>query len=128
MLRSLVGSEMCIRDSIYQFSVVDGRIWFRNYQLIYPANEKDGAEGMELAEVGPRMVLNPIRIFAGSFGGATLYQNPGYSTPTELRRMAKQRQSGKYVSRKGDQARRKKHLEENELGPDPMADVFTNDD
>ena len=30
---------------------------------------------------GPRFVLNPIRMFEGSFGGATLYQNPHYISP-----------------------------------------------
>ena len=30
---------------------------------------------------GPRFVLNPIRMFEGSFGGATLYQNPHYVSP-----------------------------------------------
>ena len=31
--------------------------------------------------VGPRFVLNPIKIFAGSFGGATLWANPDYQSP-----------------------------------------------
>jgi len=115
-------------DHIYQFSVVDGRIWFRNYQILYPPNEKDGVEGMELVEIGPRFVLNPIRIFGGSFGGATLYQNPSYDTPTQLRRMAKQRQSGKYVSRKNDQKRRKEHSEKYQPEADPMDDVFKHED
>ena len=35
--------------------------------------------------VGPRMVLNPIRIFDGSFGGPTLYQNPHFISPNEVR-------------------------------------------
>ena len=30
-------------------------------------------DGTSLVEVGPRLVLAPIRVFAGSFGGATLY-------------------------------------------------------
>jgi ribosome biogenesis protein BRX1 len=33
---------------------------------------------------GPRFVLNPIRIFKGSFGGPTLYQNPKYVSPNEV--------------------------------------------
>merc|ERR1719272_1651266 len=111
-------------DHIYQFSVVEGRIWFRNYQILYPTNEKDGVDGLELVEIGPRFVLNPIRIFGGSFGGATVYQNPSYDTPTQLRRMAKQRQSGKYVSRKNDQKRRKEHSEKYQPEADPMDDVF----
>jgi len=115
-------------DHIYQFSVVDGRIWFRNFQIVYPVNEKDPIEGIELVEIGPRFVLNPIRIFAGSFGGPTLYQNPSYQTPTELRRMAKQRLSGKYVSRKRTEARRKDHNEKFLPEADPLDDVFMHDD
>ena len=33
---------------------------------------------------GPRMVLNPIRIFQGSFGGPTLYLNDHYVSPNEV--------------------------------------------
>ncbi|GFN80131.1 ribosome biogenesis protein brx1 homolog, partial [Plakobranchus ocellatus] len=62
-------------DHIFTFSIEDNRIWFRNYQIL----EEDGS----LAEIGPRFVLNPIRVFAGSFGGATLYQNPHYISPND---------------------------------------------
>lgn len=30
-----------------------------------------------LSEIGPRFVLVPVKIFEGSFGGATLYENKG---------------------------------------------------
>lgn len=30
---------------------------------------------------GPRLSLNPIKIFAGSFGGSVLYSNPNYVSP-----------------------------------------------
>ena len=33
---------------------------------------------------GPRMTLNPIRIFKGSFNGETLYQNPHFVTPNSV--------------------------------------------
>lgn len=33
---------------------------------------------------GPRFVLNPIRMFSGSFGGPTLYQNPTFVSPNEV--------------------------------------------
>ncbi len=36
--------------------------------------------------VGPRFVLNPIKVFEGSFGGATLYENPRYITPNTVSR------------------------------------------
>ena len=33
---------------------------------------------------GPRFVLNLVRVFDGSFGGATLYENPNYVSPNEV--------------------------------------------
>ena len=33
---------------------------------------------------GPRFVLNPIKIFQGSFGGPTLYANSSYVSPNEV--------------------------------------------
>jgi len=42
-------------------------------------------DSMNLVEIGPRMVLIPIRIFSGSLGGATLYQNPAFVTPNKER-------------------------------------------
>ena len=47
--------------------------------------EKDGSQHngpreTTLVEIGPRFVLNPIRIFEGAFGGATVFSNPGTSS------------------------------------------------
>ncbi|OCU02612.1 ribosome biogenesis protein BRX1 homolog [Xenopus laevis] len=66
-------------DHIFTFSIADNRIWFRNYQIM----EEDAA----LVEIGPRFVLNLIKIFKGSFGGPTLYENPHYQSPNMHRRM-----------------------------------------
>ncbi|MED6109505.1 Ribosome biogenesis protein BRX1 1 [Stylosanthes scabra] len=68
---------------------VDDHIWFRNYQIDVPHNETDklprgGLEQMNLVEVGPRFWLNPIKIFGGSFGGPTLYENPFYVSPNQV--------------------------------------------
>ncbi|MGH0150268.1 UNVERIFIED_CONTAM: hypothetical protein FKN15_055506 [Acipenser sinensis] len=63
-------------DHILTFTIADNRIWFRNYQII----EEDGS----LVEIGPRFVLNLIKIFQGSFGGATLYENPRYQSPNMI--------------------------------------------
>ena len=35
-------------------------------------------------QVGPRFCLNPIKIFGGSFGGPTLYENPFYVSPNQV--------------------------------------------
>ena len=37
---------------------------------------------ISLVEIGPRFVLNVIRIFEGSFRGATVYANPEFVSPT----------------------------------------------
>jgi len=75
-------------DHVFTFSIADNRIWFRNFQIL--------RENGELAEIGPRMVLNPMRIFKGSFGGVTLYQNPNFKSPNELRRQMKMAHGNKY--------------------------------
>lgn len=36
-------------------------------------------------QVGPRFCLNQIKIFGGSFGGPTLYENPFYVAPNQVR-------------------------------------------
>ena len=63
-------------DHTYVFSVADNKIWFRNYQIL----EEDG----QLAEIGPRFVLEPVKIFDGSFQGDTLWSNPTYKTPNAV--------------------------------------------
>lgn len=84
-------------DHVLTFSILDNKIWFRNYQII----EKDPgavaaaeAKGLDpksvsseptLVEIGPRMVMTPIRVFEGSFGGPTLFDNPEYISPNAVR-------------------------------------------
>ncbi|GAA6230053.1 ribosome biogenesis protein BRX1 homolog [Lates japonicus] len=65
-------------DHVFTFTIVDNRIWFRNYQII----EEDAS----LVEIGPRFVLNLIKIFQGSFGGPTLFENPDFRSPNLHRR------------------------------------------
>jgi len=78
-------------DHIFTFTIIQNRIWFRNFQIL----EEDG----QLAEIGPRMVLNPIKIFEGSFGGETLWENPDYVTPNAYRRMLHLQSGMKYRQR-----------------------------
>lgn len=46
------------------------------------------------------MVLEVIRIFAGSFEGPVLYDNPNYISPNAIRREIKKKHSDKYVVKK----------------------------
>ncbi|XP_062867576.1 ribosome biogenesis protein BRX1 homolog [Trichomycterus rosablanca] len=78
-------------DHVFTFTIADNRIWFRNYQII----EEDAS----LVEIGPRFVLNVIKIFQGSFGGPTLYENPHYQSPNLCRRMARLNTSAKLKER-----------------------------
>merc|ERR1719150_285840 len=75
-------------DHVFGFFLMDNRIWFRNYQIVEEAvatGDKERGENEKvnvmLVEIGPRFCLNPIRIFAGSMGGPTLWRNFKYLPP-----------------------------------------------
>eukprot|EP00239_Pterosperma_sp_CCMP1384_P004740 CAMPEP_0197854996 /NCGR_PEP_ID=MMETSP1438-20131217/25755_1 /TAXON_ID=1461541 /ORGANISM="Pterosperma sp., Strain CCMP1384" /LENGTH=326 /DNA_ID=CAMNT_0043469951 /DNA_START=14 /DNA_END=994 /DNA_ORIENTATION=- len=113
-------------DHVITFSLADNRIWFRNYQCVYPDGRqgKQAVENMTLAEVGPRMCLNPIRIFAGSFRGVTLYDNPAYVSPNYLRAQAKREASSKYDVKVKKKSKRDAWAKEHKLEPGELDDVF----
>lgn len=110
-------------DHILLFSLLDNRIWFRNYQII----EKDplqpsGPPQHSLVEIGPRFALTPIRMFEGSFGGPTLFANPEFVSPTAMRASARREKAGQYKMRKQSQGerdergkRRREELPEDDL-------------
>uniref|UniRef100_A0A8D0DS17 Ribosome biogenesis protein BRX1 homolog n=1 Tax=Salvator merianae TaxID=96440 RepID=A0A8D0DS17_SALMN len=105
-------------DHVLSFSVTDWRIWFRNYQII----EEDGS----LVEIGPRFVLNLIKIFQGSFGGPTLYENPHYQSPNMHRRVLRLATAAKFKEKQNMKELQKlKKKEDNALIPeDPTEQVF----
>ncbi|KAJ1819790.1 Ribosome biogenesis protein brx1 [Coemansia sp. RSA 2599] len=115
-------------DHVFTFSVVDGRIWFRNFQIA----EKDSMTGGDMAkddkptliEIGPRFVLNPIRIFEGSFGGPTLYENPKFISPNVIRANVLRQKAAKHAERLNNNAERENRDKENPLPVDPLKDVF----
>lgn len=120
-------------DHVFVFSIVDDHIWFRNYQISAPHSEMDkvdrgGLDKMTLVEVGPRFCLNPIKIFGGSFGGPTLYENPFYVSPNQIRALEKRQKAGKYAKKVKAKKRRKMHELSNPLEPDEFADMWKNDD
>ncbi|RKP38873.1 Brix-domain-containing protein [Dimargaris cristalligena] len=87
-------------DHILNFSIVDNRIWFRNYQIIEkdPTSEKGTKPETSLVEIGPRFVLNPIRIFDGSYSGGPLWDNPHYVSTGLLRKVQNKDNRGGYDS------------------------------
>eukprot|EP01065_Artemidia_motanka_P051418 TRINITY_DN9072_c0_g1_i1.p1 TRINITY_DN9072_c0_g1~~TRINITY_DN9072_c0_g1_i1.p1 ORF type:complete len:346 (+),score=141.87 TRINITY_DN9072_c0_g1_i1:71-1039(+) len=86
-------------DHVFSFFFVKGRIWFRNYQIV--EEKVPGSKRVErsLLEIGPRFVLQPIRIWDGSFEGKCAWMNDKYMSPNKLRAAAKQ-QAREYVQRK----------------------------
>merc|ERR1711935_1155418 len=77
-------------DHVLQFSLHDGRVWMRNYQIILEGENKvkEDKFAPELVEIGPRIVLTLQRIQEGPFSGAAIYLNPDYVGPNERRRNA----------------------------------------
>ncbi|CAI5446313.1 unnamed protein product [Caenorhabditis angaria] len=78
-------------DHVFNFSVGENdRIWFRNFQIV--------DESLQLQEIGPRMVLELVRLFSGSFEGSVLYDNPNYVSPNVVRREQRKGQ-GAYIEK-----------------------------
>ena len=110
-------------DHVIAFAWADGRVWLRNYQVVPAADRKPGAP-VSLAEVGPRATLQPIKIFAGSFGGRVLYDNPAYVSPNAVRAALKRRDAGAYAARVAAQAKRRAHVAAHPAPRGALADVF----
>ena len=122
-------------DRVMCFYVADGRIWVRNYQVAesQAASAKearelklDGGLDTSLVEIGPRFVLEPMRIFGGSFGGQTLYMNQGFVSPNATRAMEAKGKGKEYANRKGQQKDKKERHEDlaSRQPVDPLAGVF----
>jgi ribosome biogenesis protein BRX1 len=117
-------------DHVLSFSFADNKVWARNYQITEtsPAGTmlkpNTTQSDISLTEVGPRFVLDPIKVFQGSFGGVTLWENAAYVTPSAVRRAEKAEKQLKFISKdskKTDQLAKEKELT---LPKDPLRDVF----
>ncbi|KAG2450902.1 hypothetical protein HYH02_004734 [Chlamydomonas schloesseri] len=63
-------------------------------------------------------------IFAGSFGGATLYDNPDYVSPNAVRSALKRKAAGKYGSKVAARDRRTEHVAAHPLPRSPLDGIF----
>ncbi|GLG94090.1 Ribosome biogenesis protein BRX1 homolog [Gryllus bimaculatus] len=106
-------------DHVFTFSVLDKRIWFRNYQIL----SEDGA----LVEIGPRFVMNPVKIFDKSFGGETIWENPHYVTPAKLRQLVRKAAGGKYVHKLNQKINQEKTKGQVSYKFPATDEVFTDD-
>lgn len=69
-------------DHIFNFSILDNKIWFRNYQI--------DNDTKDVIEIGPRFTLSPASIFSKSFYGEKIWKSEIFVSPNERRRVAKQ--------------------------------------
>ncbi|KAH9206907.1 Brix domain-containing protein [Leptodontidium sp. 2 PMI_412] len=107
-------------DHVMGFTLADGKIWIRNYQISEteaskiitsdpstsegtPKLKEKHTKGKEteisLVEIGPRFVLTPIVIQEGSFGGPIIYENKEFVSPNQVRSEIRQKKAGRYNAR-----------------------------
>jgi ribosome biogenesis protein BRX1 len=80
--------------------------------------------GVTLVEVGPRMVLQVVKVFTGAFQGGTLYKNGSFETPSAMRRYAKLAKADRYSRRIESQESRVAREKDRVVPEDELADVF----
>ena len=109
-------------DHVMGFTVADGKIWIRCFQISESdiakgdAEADNGVNGAEklaakksnkkpddtkisLVEIGPRFVLTPIVIQEGSFGGPIIYENKEFVSPNQIRSELRLSKAGRYNRR-----------------------------
>jgi len=111
-------------DHVMGFSIADGKIWVRVYQISEseagkkkkPASGdvesedeapkkkfKHGETEVELVEIGPRFVMTPIVIQESSFGGPIIFENKEFVSPNQIRADLRRAKSSRY-NRRTEQA------------------------
>lgn len=110
-------------DHVMTFSIVDGKIWIRNFQINETAENKEGEniDDMSLVEIGPRLVLTLITILEGSFGGPKIYENKQYVSPNFVRAQLKQKAAENAQKRSKDALDRKIKVRNQVLEADPLS-------
>lgn len=120
-------------DHVMTFSIVDNKIWIRNFQINETLETKEdddqvNVEDLSLIEIGPRMVLTLITILEGSFGGPKIYENKEYVSPNFVRAQMKQQAAEQARARNQANLDRKVKKRNQILASDPLSNesVFKN--
>jgi len=91
-------------------------------QIAHESVEGTKSSEPVLVEIGPRFVLNPVRVFQGSFSGQTIWENSKYQSPNQIRAMIKAQVSARYGARVSAKANRKAYLKDEGAMPEnPLA-------
>lgn len=92
-------------DHVMSFSIADGKIWVRNYQIneeeqsAIKSGEVKGNTELSLVEIGPRLVATPIVIQEGSFGGPIIYENKEFVSPNQVRADLRRNKASRHNAR-----------------------------
>ncbi|KAH6622168.1 brix domain-containing protein 2 [Boeremia exigua] len=107
-------------DHVMGFTVADGKIWVRVYQinesetskkkpidaddvdvdeLVSKKKGKTSEFDVSLVEIGPRFVLTPIVIQESSFGGPIIYENKEFVSPNQVRSDLLKSKAGRFNTR-----------------------------
>jgi ribosome biogenesis protein BRX1 len=108
-------------DHVMGFTVADGKIWVRNYEVREVekvkgegddaeetnkgrknkggSGDKDKDSDVSLVEIGPRFVLTPIIIQEGAFGGPIIYENKRFISPNQVRSDLRKAKATRHVGR-----------------------------
>jgi len=116
-------------DHVLNFSLQDGRIWIRNYQIILEGENKvkEDKFNPELVEIGPRIVLNLQRIQEGPFSGPAIFLNPEYIGPNQRRREQSMGQGKSYMTKVMTKEAKESHREKLPEVPKHLTDeIFVN--
>jgi len=113
-------------DHMLAFYWLDGRVWLRHFQIAAEHAPELGrkAEEAALVEIGPRAVFQPVKILAGAFEGATLWENPKFVAPSQIRAMMRRSKSGKYIERVMAADERRDRRESYRPEKDKLDDLF----
>ncbi|CDJ52136.1 ribosome biogenesis protein brix, putative [Eimeria brunetti] len=102
-------------DHAMSFFVNDNRIWFRHYQIaplvMGEGGDANNPHRQTFIEIGPRFVLDPVKILEGSFCGKTLWRNVEFVRTRDLMRPRRLREALDFARRKGQKEKRRLYLE-----------------
>eukprot|EP01125_Pyxidicula_operculata_P007186 TRINITY_DN2440_c0_g1_i1.p1 TRINITY_DN2440_c0_g1~~TRINITY_DN2440_c0_g1_i1.p1 ORF type:complete len:342 (+),score=69.80 TRINITY_DN2440_c0_g1_i1:44-1027(+) len=118
-------------DHMICFYYYEDRVWFRNYQIAEEyIPDLIGKKKTEdaLIEIGPRFVMNPIKILSSGFSGSILYENPNFISPNKVRQIQRNQRSHKYVERLMANEERKTRQEDMVIPPSELDKVFVDDE
>ncbi|PFH33788.1 brix domain-containing protein [Besnoitia besnoiti] len=113
-------------DHAFAFYKFDGnRIWFRHYQIA-PLVGGDGGDAdkpdrQTFIEIGPRCVLEVVKILDGAFSGKTLWSNKHYVCSRDLAALQRVARAQTYAQRVMAKEKRSERLEKSLIEESPLA-------